>query len=249
MTTTLIGIDWATDPARVGLALGTFSAEQTNLIKVQTGHKSHQPLEVITHWLQGKEQSALLAIDAPLGWPVKLGELLVEHSAGEIIEAPASQLFRRSTDHFIREKIGKQSLDVGADRIARTAHSALELLGRLRKRLGREITLGWDNNICGIKAIEVYPAATLAVYGISSKGYKATDGGKARRQVLEQVAVNFEGEADIPGVEKSSDGLDALICLLAAKDFLAGRAMGPPAGTPVKREGWIWVRDPDDSLI
>ncbi len=247
MTTTIIGIDWATDPAKVGLALGAFSPEQTVLEKVQTGNTVRQPLEVIRNWLQGREQSALLAIDAPLGWPAPLGDLLAQHSAGAVLEAPAHQLFRRFTDHFIREKIGKQSLDVGADRIARTAHSALGLLGRLREGLGHEISLGWDPGIKGIKAIEVYPAATLAVHGISARGYKAASGVKARQFVWAQVARHFEGETEIPGIEKSSDSLDAVICLLAAKDFLIGRAMPPPVGAPVKREGWMWVRNPEDS--
>lgn len=246
MTTTIIGIDWATDPAKVGLALGTFSAEQTVLKNVQTGNTAHQPFEVIAHWLQGKEQSALLAIDAPLGWPAALGDILAQHTAGAVLEATAHHLFRRTTDRFIRDKIGKQSLDVGADRIARTAHSALDLLGRLRERLGHEISLGWDPSITGIKAIEVYPAATLAVHGINARGYKASTGAKARRQVWEQVARHFEGKPEIPGIEKSSDSLDAVVCLLAAKDFLAGRAMPPPADAPVKREGWMWVRDPED---
>lgn len=246
MTTTIIGIDWATDPAKVGLALGAFSPEQTVLTKVQTGNTIRRPLEIISNWLQGRKQSALLAIDAPLGWPAPLGDLLAQHTAGTVLEAPAHQLFRRFTDHFVREKIGKQSLDVGADRIARTAHSALDLLGRLRERLGHEISLGWDPSIRGIKAIEVYPAATLAVYGISARGYKTSTGAKARKHVWEQVARHFEGKPEIPGIQKSSDSLDAVICLLAAKDFLTGRAMPPPADTPVKREGWMWVRDPDD---
>jgi hypothetical protein len=56
---------------------------------------------------------------------------------------------------FIKEKIGKQSLDVGADRIARTAYSALELLDRLRQMLGHDIKLAWEPTNKGISLIEV----------------------------------------------------------------------------------------------
>jgi hypothetical protein len=61
------------------------------------------------------------AIDAPLGWPKPLAETLIDHRAGLPIETPANAMFRRTTDLFIQRKLKKTPLDVGADRIARTA--------------------------------------------------------------------------------------------------------------------------------
>jgi hypothetical protein len=61
------------------------------------------------------------AIDAPLGWPKPLAETLIDHRAGMPIETPANAMFRRTTDLFIQRKLKKTPLDVGADRIARTA--------------------------------------------------------------------------------------------------------------------------------
>jgi hypothetical protein len=80
---------------------------------------------------------------------------LANHRAGAELGVKAHDLFRRATDRFIRQHFGKQSLDVGADRIARTAHSALVLLGILRRRLGEPIPLAWDPNIREVSAIEV----------------------------------------------------------------------------------------------
>ena len=34
---------------------------------------------------------------------------------------------------------------------------------------------------------------------------------------------------------------DAVVCLLAAKDFLAGRAVPPPDAELAATEGWIWA--------
>src|SRR5437016_7332440 len=45
-------------------------------------------------------------------------------------------MFRRVTDDVIYERLGKRPLDVGADRIARTAHAALRFLEELRGFLG-----------------------------------------------------------------------------------------------------------------
>jgi hypothetical protein len=87
----------------------------------------------------------------------------------------------RRTDASIKEKLGRQSLDVGADRIARTAHSALKILHQLSKRLSTQIPLAWHPRISGIAAIEVYPAATLAAYGISARSYKESDAESARK--------------------------------------------------------------------
>jgi hypothetical protein len=48
----------------------------------------------------------------------------------------ANAMFRRTTDLFIQQKLKKTPLDVGADRIARTAYAALAILGTLRVELG-----------------------------------------------------------------------------------------------------------------
>ncbi|TQE98739.1 MAG: DUF429 domain-containing protein [Spiribacter salinus] len=154
-------------------------------------------------------------------------------------------LFRRATDRFIRERIGKQSLDVGADRIARTAHAALEMLQQLRERLDETIPLAWEPALEGVQAIEVYPAATLAAHGISGSGYKAKTGQQARERMLSAVRKRLSIDAVIPDIGRSSDGIDAVLCALAAQDFLTGLALPPERAVSPKTEGWIWVRDPN----
>jgi len=49
-----------------------------------------------------------------------------------LIETPSNAMFRRTTDLFIQTTLKKTPLDVGADRIARTAYATVAVLGNLR---------------------------------------------------------------------------------------------------------------------
>lgn len=245
MTLTIVGVDCATDPTKVGLALGTFSGTQTTLEQVRLGSRVDGPAEIISEWVLQRETPVLLALDAPLGWPGPLANVLANHYAGAELDAEAHDLFRRATDRFIKQHIGKQSLDVGADRIARTAHAALTLLGDLRQRLNEPIPLAWNSTILGIAAIEVYPAATLSAHGISASSYKQAQGIVARERVLKAVGARLKLSVDLETMKQNADALDAGICVLAAHDFLINQAFPPPEPRLSAREGWIWVRRPN----
>ena len=49
-------------------------------------------------------------------------------------------------------------------------------------------------------------------------------------------------------MEASADVLDAVVCLLAARDFFLGEAMPPIDRNLAEIEGWIWTRDPTLAL-
>jgi len=103
---------------------------------------------------------AVLAFDAPLGSPIALGDHLARHRAGAPISATPAALVSRATGHAIRARLGMQPLEVGADRIARTAVAALGLLARVRARSGRSLPVAvaaaWEGEAV---VSEVYPAA------------------------------------------------------------------------------------------
>lgn len=245
MRINIIGIDCATNPTDVGIAFGRFSNGHTVVERVEQGSRREEPTAIVAALIEEQDGPTLLALDAPLGWPKALAEELPDHAAGREFKASANSLFRRSTDMFIREKIRKQSLDVGADRIARTAYSALNLLNRLSQVLGRDIKLAWEPTFNGIRVIEVYPAATLIAHGIDTRGYKSKSGKAERQRVIADLKLRMTVSTDIPSIEKKSDSVDAVTCVLAGQDFLSGLAFPPPDDTPVVREGWIWVRRPD----
>jgi predicted nuclease with RNAse H fold len=200
-------------------------------------------IDILADWITAGSR-VLLAIDAPLGWPAEMGAALSSHRAGEPIDRAAHAMFRRETDRFIKRRIGKQSLDVGADRIARTAFAALAMLGAARRQTGHIIPLAWSPAFEGVVAIEVYPAATLRAHGISDRGYKAKEGDVERREVLSRLEQHFDLRVDRGELLAKVDVLDAAACVLAGLDFEAGVAMAPENLNEARREGWIWARDP-----
>lgn len=244
MSATVVGIDCAVDDKKLGLALGQFDGTRMIVREVAQGNAKQKPAELVVDWLRKyPSERALFALDAPLGWPAALGKALVAHQAGGVIEGTPHELFRRATDRFVKNEIGKQSLDVGADRIARTAHAALRQLEDLRIRLSSDIPLAWNSKIAGLAAIEVYPAATLMAHGINASGYKAPASVSCRARVMTDVATRIELARGVhPDISRGSDALDAVICLLAAQDFLSGAAHPPEDHELAKKEGWIWVK-------
>lgn len=51
-----------------------------------------------------KYNDVLIAMDAPLGWPSSMGNVLFEHNAGEPLQIDSNILFWRETDRFIKRK-------------------------------------------------------------------------------------------------------------------------------------------------
>ena len=223
---TIIGVDCATKPGRVGIARGRAESDALVIEEVVLGSKERDPASVAADWLAGRER-VLLALDAPLGWPQALGPALSQHRAGAPIAASADRLFRRETDEEIRRRLGKAPLEVGANLIARTARAALELLDAIRRESGHDIPLVWEPQFDGVGAIEVYPAATL-----KARGLKNSD------RCLNELSAEFALAGPIPD---SAHARDAVLCVLGGFDFVSEKC-GPPADRGLaEREGWIWA--------
>jgi predicted RNase H-like nuclease len=238
----IIGIDQATQPRKTGLALGQFDEQKTSIIEVVIESTPEAIVQRVAEWI-GRIPASLLAIDAPLGWPESLGRTLQDHQAGNPIPLCRDRLFRRQTDRFIWCQTHKHPLDVGADRIARTAHAALKLLEDLRKRTKEKIPLAWHlGAVTQASAIEVYPAATLSAYEIEAPSYKKIDGQEARRKLLDKLGKYIEIPDRLDQLVESDDALDAVICVLAGADFVQGRVFCPSDMERARKEGWIWVR-------
>jgi predicted RNase H-like nuclease len=247
----IIGIDCATQPNKVGLALGSISNGLLTIDRVEKVGKNESIADLVSSWVKGKSNTkTLIAIDAPLGWPIKLGEELITHVAGSSLSTAAHPMFRRRTDFFIKEKANKQSLDVGADRIARTAHAALTLIEEIKEQVGVSIPLAWNSELAHpISVIEVYPAVTLKSCDLlPAASYKKEDS-KEREQI-------YDGLSDLMSlskVEKRSiieddDILDAVVCVLAGYHFVNGESEGPTTKVDralAEKEGWIWVKMPE----
>jgi uncharacterized protein DUF429 len=240
----VIGLDCATDLRNVGAA----SADATGArpaIKNLT-HISARSLAATVSAARASGQSVLLAMDAPLGWPAPLGQGLISHRAGDVLGAEAHSLFRRTTDIWLKAATGQQPLDVGADRIARTAHASLRLLAELRRLTSDPIPLVWQSDFADpIGCVEVYPAATLRAHGLPHSGYKGDKANHlAQRQlIVERLCSLLDLSSDCQTALVASDhAIDAAVCVLAATDFLSGHAQPPHDHDLATKEGWIWVR-------
>jgi len=241
----LIGIDCATDPRNMGFALGQYRGNTVELECVLTGTSHPQNLQQVARWLE-RESDTLLCLDAPLGWPGPLAESLPGHQAGQGIPASANDLFRREADREVKRRLNKQPLDVGADRIARTAWAALDFLTQLRKLSGLALPLAWSAHPPppGASVIEVYPAATLVAHGLRASGYKQAGDYAWRREIIHGLGKLLGLPGERQAMETDADALDATICMLAGVDFLQGHCPPPTDMALARQEGWIWVREP-----
>jgi len=237
--TALIGIDCATQPRKVGLALGYTTPEGVRVVECCTGSRADPPAAIVERWLslpgEARDEAvsplAILALDAPLGWARPLGESLAGHRAGQPMGHDANALFRRRTDTDIRRRYGKRPLEVGANLISRTAVAALQLLEDLRRRTGRPIPLARDaDDRPPISAIEVYPAVTRRSRQVPDRGGS-----------LDGLAGSIELEAGVSPVDCTADMIDAMVCVLAAADFITGRCVKPADVELAEIEGWIWA--------
>lgn len=247
MVTRIIGIDCATEPKKIGLAMGVYKNKRPIIQDVVIGSKAEPSIEeVVCNWIfEAGDIPTLLAIDAPLGWPAGLITALNLHQAGDYLDVNPDFMFSRMTDRVVKEKSGKRPLEVGANLIARTAHAALRLLNDIRIVTGKEIPLKWDLKPWnGVQAIEVYPALTLRALGNEEKKYKIEKGG--REHIVKNLKKYVEYTDQVSQIEKdmenSDDLIDAVLCILAGCDFLRGKCVTPKNDEEkiAHLEGWIW---------
>lgn len=238
----VLAVDCATQAKRIGLAAGYWSASEGLVVEEAVAGDS---VGSISDWLSERAQvQTVLALDAPLGWPAPLGNALHQHCAGDPIATTPNELFRRSTDTFVHGAIGKLPLDVGADRIARTAHAALTLLREVREQTGLSFDVTSRPYDGGTVALECYPGGTLRAGPWDERGYKGKDGEGIRRRLFEELGevITF---GDLPNaVTENDDVFDAVVAALGAADYLENRCFEPQDAALVAREGWIWVRRP-----
>lgn len=95
----------------------------------------------------------------------------------------------------------------------------------------RPIPLAWSpQDIDPIAAIEVYPATTRLARSAPDQGGS-----------LVGLESWLTLPPDIDPSRLSADAIDALVCVLAAADFVAGRAVAPHDTDLARAEGWIWA--------
>ncbi len=243
------GVDLATEPARTALALVAWDGGSARVSGLALGVDD----DAIVVAAKGASK---LGVDCPLGWPDEFVSFVARHQDGgppPLGPAPDGspwwrRLAYRETDRAVVQAIGLHPLSVSTDRIGLTAMRAAGLLARLAD--GSEVV---DRSGRGL-VVEVYPAASLRVWGLPSRGYKGRDGRPLREQMLAALQqrapwLHLGGHEAL--LVRSADCLDALVAALAARAAASGRAAAPAAGQleAARREGWIaWPTCPLEEL-
>lgn len=196
-----------------------------------------------------------LGIDVPLGWPSPFVQALRMHAddgswPDDYEHVSNLKDYRlRGTDKWVHEALTMPPpLSVATDRIAIPTMRAAALFARLTPRPALDGSG---------RVIEVYPAAALARWGFTSKGYKGTANVDTRTVLVDALAratstwLTFSADQQATCV-KNDNVLDALISSLVTRASLLGLTEPIPLSLrdAALREGWIAVpRDGSLALL
>jgi predicted nuclease with RNAse H fold len=193
----------------------------------------------------------VVGVDAPLGWPTPFVEAVQAHRDGR--DWPGTEdrrpLTHRRTDDVVVAQGWGRPMSASADRLGSVAMRAALLQREWARCWGAAAPRDGSGRLA-----EVYPAAALRVWGVESRGYKASgDRAAAAREVraavLRRVAEDVGGwldlHDDLAAVAVVSDHvLDALLAALVAVAVHQGGTAAPRDDLEralALEEGWIHV--------
>src|SRR5690242_1415221 len=99
----LIGLDAAAQFSNFGFAVGNLTDSSLGVTSAGVLGKDADDSLVWLASLLRTNGNALIAIDAPLGWPEPMGRFLKEHKAGQSLPISKDEFFRRKTDADVRK--------------------------------------------------------------------------------------------------------------------------------------------------
>ncbi|MEV5751578.1 DUF429 domain-containing protein [Actinoallomurus sp. NPDC052308] len=184
-------------------------------------------------------------IDCPLGWPVPFVEFVAAHRSGNVAVPVGTRgrdwrrnLALRLTDRVVHERTGLTPLSVSADRIGHAAMRCAALLSRLARE-GRPV------DRCGTGVVvEVYPAASLRLWGLPYRGYKRAHDVAALGRLVDGL-LTAAPWLDLGACEslcrRSHDATDAVVAALTARAASRCLATSPESHEleTARSEGWI----------
>jgi predicted nuclease with RNAse H fold len=234
------GVDLAADPAGTAVATVSWSATGAAVRTIVLPADDDVIVE-----LAGRADK--IGIDCPLGWPDDFVSFVGAHRTG-VVTIPAGtgakewrrRLAWRHTDEVARQLTGLVPLSVSADRIGHTAMRCAALQAELA-RAGRSV----DRSGAGA-VVEVYPAASLKVWGLPWRGYKTTKNQAVLGAVVDHLrqAAPWLDLGDHENLCRRSDhALDAVVAALTARAAVRDQVCRPDERElPAARtEGWIAI--------
>jgi predicted nuclease with RNAse H fold len=191
--------------------------------------------------------SSIMGVDCPVGWPDALLPFLAGHlnfDAHPVLDhdgiAGRRLLAYRDTDRFVTGRTGLIPLSVSADRLAHPAMRCAVIQAKIARDVGPQPRDGSG------RLAEVYPAASLKLWGLLARGYKGRGTTETERLALILDALTSAAPwLDLAGsanqLAASDDLFDALIASLTARAVALGRTLLPDDGhaQAARTEGWI----------
>ncbi|CAI7975896.1 conserved hypothetical protein [Frankia sp. Hr75.2] len=244
-----IGVDLAAEPKKTALARIDWSPGSAAVREVLLGTSD-------TAIVMSIKKADKVGIDCPFGWPESFVAFIAAHQAGNVVVSPGvtglewrRALAYRATDRRVQAETGLRPLSVAADRIA---HTAMRCAGLLATLAGDGMPV---DRAGGGVVVEVYPAASLARWGLPHRGYKTRDNISVLGTLVD-VLLDAAGWLDLGTHEdlcrRSDDAFDAVIAAMTARAATLGHtaAPGPDDATTAEREGWIALpTSPLSSLV
>jgi predicted nuclease with RNAse H fold len=191
--------------------------------------------------------AGMTGVDCPVGWPDAFLPFLAGHlnfDAHPVLDHDGIEgrrlLAYRDTDRFVTARTGLIPLSVSADRLAHPAMRCAVIQAKIARDMGLQPRDGSG------RLAEVYPAASLKLWGLLARGYKgrgATETG--RLALLLDGLIRAAPWLDLAGSEDklaaSDDLFDALIASLTARAVALGRTLRPDDShaKAARTEGWI----------
>ncbi|HEY5820856.1 MAG TPA: DUF429 domain-containing protein [Propionibacteriaceae bacterium] len=191
-----------------------------------------------------------VGIDCPFGWPDLFVDFVIEHRQGHVRPRTGRPkdwrrlLANRVTDLVVRETVAMIPLSVSADRIAHAAFRCAALLAELAAS-GEHV----DRSGVTGKVVEVYPAASLNQWQLTSRGYKRAANLTRLDGLVDALRASapwLDLGAHEPLLRSNDDAFDSVVAALAARAAWLGLTSRPTAEqlAAAHTEGWIALPEP-----
>jgi len=230
----IAGLALAAEPKATALSIIDWSGKTARLVQLDLNIDDKLIVD-------STREAEKLGIDCALGWPIEFVEFLNRYAQNSFSQIAGDMSWRRrmayrETDRAVRELTGRWPLSVSTDRLGLTAMRCAGLLSKLAED-GVEI----DRTGAG-KVVEIYPGASLRLWGFDTSGYRAS--AAARAALIEQICEAspwFEPGDFAELMIDSCDAFDAVIANFAARSAQLGLSTEPPTETTKRAisEGWI----------
>ncbi|WP_371419119.1 DUF429 domain-containing protein [Pseudarthrobacter sp. NamE5] len=182
-----LGVDLAAATKKTAVAMIEWGQGSARLAHLALGVDDQEIVDLFG-------TAGMTGIDCPVGWPDALLPFLTAHlnfDAGPVLAqdgiAGRRLLAYRDTDRFTTAQTGLIPLSVSADRLAHPAMRCAVIQARIASLHGPQPRDGSG------RLAEVYPAASLKIWGLSGRGYKGR--GSAETGRLGLLLTDFKAQA------------------------------------------------------